>query len=57
MFPIQKVSSFMLANFSDKWKELELKKMSVGGNQKAREFFEEEEEGNKDCSRLLLLNI
>jgi hypothetical protein len=26
------------------WKEIELKKMKVGGNQNAREFFEEEEE-------------
>jgi hypothetical protein len=28
----------------DKWKDTELKKMKVGGNQNAREFFEEEEE-------------
>lgn len=28
----------------DKWKEMELKKMSAGGNKNAREFFEEEEE-------------
>lgn len=28
----------------DKWKDAELKKMSVGGNKNAREFFEEEEE-------------
>lgn len=28
----------------DKWKETELVKMKVGGNQKAREFFEDEED-------------
>lgn len=32
----------------DKWKESELAKMKVGGNQKARVFFENEEEGNLD---------
>lgn len=28
----------------DKWKDLELEKMKVGGNQKAREFFESQED-------------
>lgn len=28
----------------DKWKDIELQKMKVGGNRKAREFFEDEEE-------------
>lgn len=32
----------------DKWKDLELQKMKVGGNRKAREFFEDEEESEFD---------
>jgi ADP-ribosylation factor GTPase-activating protein 1 len=28
----------------DKWKDIELQKMKVGGNRKAREFFEDEED-------------
>lgn len=28
----------------DKWKDIELEKMKVGGNQKAREFFESQED-------------
>ena len=30
----------------DKWKDTELSKMRVGGNQNAREFFEDEEPSN-----------
>lgn len=33
----------------DKWKDLELQKMKVGGNRRAREFFEEEEESEFCC--------
>jgi ADP-ribosylation factor GTPase-activating protein 1 len=37
--------SFVRSISMDKWKEQEISKMKVGGNQKAREFFEEEEDG------------
>lgn len=36
--------SFVRSVTMDKWKDMELQKMKVGGNRKAREFFEDEEE-------------
>lgn len=32
----------------DKWKDIEIQKMKVGGNRRAREFFEDEEESKCD---------
>lgn len=30
----------------DKWKDIELKKMEIGGNRKAREFFDQQSDWN-----------
>lgn len=40
--------SFVRSVTMDKWKDMELQKMKVGGNRKAREFFEDEEESEFD---------
>ena len=34
----------------DKWKDLELEKMKVGGNRKAREFFEAQDDYDDSMS-------
>jgi ADP-ribosylation factor GTPase-activating protein 1 len=34
----------------DKWKDAELEKMKVGGNKKAREFFETQPDYNENMS-------
>jgi ADP-ribosylation factor GTPase-activating protein 1 len=34
----------------DKWKDAELEKMKVGGNRKAREFFEAQPDFNENMS-------
>ena len=34
----------------DKWKDIELEKMKVGGNRKAREFFESQEDYDDSMS-------
>lgn len=34
----------------DKWKDIELEKMKVGGNKKAREFFEDQPDWNESMS-------
>jgi len=36
----------------DKWKDMELEKMKVGGNQKAREFFNSQPDYQKSMSLL-----
>jgi len=36
----------------DKWKDVELEKMKVGGNRKAREFFESQPDYNNSMSLL-----
>jgi len=36
----------------DKWKDMELEKMKVGGNRKAREFFESQSDYNRSMSLL-----
>ncbi|XP_063703713.1 ADP-ribosylation factor GTPase-activating protein 1 [Culicoides brevitarsis] len=42
--------SFVRSVTMDKWKDLELEKMKVGGNQRAREFFEEQDDYDDSMS-------
>lgn len=42
--------SFVRSVSMDKWKDSELEKMKVGGNQKAREFFESQDDYNGSLS-------
>lgn len=42
--------SFVRSVSMDKWKDSELEKMKVGGNQKAREFFESQDDYNDTLS-------
>lgn len=39
--------SFVRSVTMDKWKDIELEKMKVGGNRKAREFFEDQDDWNE----------
>ena len=42
--------SFVRSISLDKWKDVELEKMKVGGNKKAREFFESQADYNAGMS-------
>ncbi|CAD5115293.1 DgyrCDS4284 [Dimorphilus gyrociliatus] len=42
--------SFVRSITMDKWKDVELEKMKVGGNRKAREFFESQEDYNDNMT-------
>lgn len=42
--------SFVRSITMDKWKDIELEKMSVGGNKNAREFFESQSDYNPSMS-------
>jgi len=44
--------SFVRSVSMDKWKDMELEKMKVGGNQKAREFFNSQPDYQKSMSLL-----
>lgn len=41
--------SFVRSVTMDKWKDIELEKMKVGGNRNAREFFEDQEDWNESA--------
>lgn len=42
--------SFVRSVTMDKWKDIEIEKMKVGGNQTAREFFESQSDWNDSMS-------
>ena len=46
------VHSFVRSVSMDKWKDVELEKMKVGGNRKAREFFDSQPDYNRSVSLL-----
>ena len=46
------VDSFVRSVSMDKWKDAELEKMKIGGNRKARMFFESQPDYSKSMSLL-----